>query len=160
MFACNFCNCCRNWARILGSTLSSPLFVAAACFGFPDEGTAGTRLEILDGAFGGFCCCGVPTTEIVPVTSLISSFVQTFLGFGLDAAPDPDALCAADAWSVSCWLCAAALSAAADIPAARSAETMSARIMRTPFERNGTKSGAFQAVYALNYRNPALRGRR
>jgi hypothetical protein len=114
----------------------------------------------LDGAFGGFCCCGVPTTEIVPVTSLISSFVQTFLGFGLDAAPDVDALCAADAWSVSCWLCAAALPAAADIPAARSAETISARIMRTPFERNGTKSGAFQAVYALNYRNPALRGRR
>jgi hypothetical protein len=37
---------------------------------------------------------------------------------------------------------------------------MSARIMRTPFGRNGTKSGAFQAVYALNYRNPALRGRR
>src|ERR1700722_1525303 len=87
MPACNFCNCCRTCASVLGSTLPSLVFVSAALSALALSGGDGWRLEILEGVAAGLCCCGVPTTEIVPVTHDMSSFVQTFFGFGLAAAP-------------------------------------------------------------------------
>src|SRR5215475_6081030 len=86
MLAWSFCTCCFTCASVFASTSSSLLFAVVADFVFPAEGTAGCRLEIFEAVFVGLGR-SVPTTEIVPVTSPMLSFVQTLVGFGL-AAPD------------------------------------------------------------------------
>src|ERR1700729_3176164 len=98
MFACSFCSVCRKSASVFGSTLPSLLLASGVLPALP-LGTAAWKLEILEGGGLCLCCCGVPTTDIVPVTSPIPSFVKTFLGFGLDARPDVLPPCAAGACS-------------------------------------------------------------
>src|SRR6202030_288222 len=95
--------------------------------------------------------CGLPTTEIVPPASPRSSFVQTFLGFGLEtfagaavgadaAVVDGSEACVRDD---TAGFCAEFAARSAPTQTRRVAVMVSARIMMTP--RQTTRCGRFLA---------------